>query len=835
MPVSYLSKQPTLTNYVAPFSLDVAQKSLIYKQNQYDQGVAQTQATLDKLGSVEVYADSDKEYLKNKMSYLTENVNKLSGMDFGDRNVLSQIGQLSQVISGDERIINAVSDTAKITSLMKSASELDKAGKYSIANKKADEKQIQQYLSEKSDLAKSKDVRYTGSSTATPHFNQDKWSLDWATKIGQAKAKESREIIDPATGYKVKISGVSAQELTDDIRRIAPPEVIKQLEIDAAYKYENASRESLMKEAQNQLDISNRDYLNNIEKVKMQYQSLPVGSKPREEMEEKYKKLTTDRDFLVVENAKKFGTYTDEQLKTFVHSNEFFNGVGTSFSNLTESSTLDPGVAFNYRMQVEKRNFDFKVQNRAEDVIYREREFALKEAKVAGSKAAKEQEMGISSDPVLSTVEKENNQVNYTDFRASRENLEDTQRQVSSQYIMSFLKQNDTKTYDSIRSKFGGNVFDGNKLKPEVATALKDTKIGNNLEQIVQTAKTNRDALLDGKPVADHPISAEQLGMLNELSMHETSLKAWDDINAKVSNKAVSALQAKYDKFDVPVKKLASDVNLIVRVESVAPLGFFETNSRQLTREDVMEKKIPITEAQRIEYNKIRKGYPSSTAKDLVAEKERAYTNDISTSFALPVQGVDAKSIDKTTRGFLSGRSDNLIVRDKTTKEPIKIDLSSGDYEVNRLTFAQSKYLGKDKNWMDVTVSLPTGKDGKKEDHTVQIKITDEMLNSDSFYGGKFKKTQDNAIVDDLQHTSESNPISFRLADGGVIGFKYFHEGGNKVGVRLMLDSKRTVGLNIGADTPSEMNKKIQWILNSLQSDPKNKREDIIKGIIHSN
>ena len=125
MPVSYLSKDVKLTDYVQPFSLDLAQKALLYKQNEFDKGVAETQSMLDKNAAIDVYTLEDKEYLNQKLGVLQDNVNRLSGMDFSERSTSTQISGLSKIISGDERLVNAQNDTRNITALMQSAKKLE--------------------------------------------------------------------------------------------------------------------------------------------------------------------------------------------------------------------------------------------------------------------------------------------------------------------------------------------------------------------------------------------------------------------------------------------------------------------------------------------------------------------------------------------------------------------------------------------------------------------------------------------------------------------------------------------------------------------------------------
>lgn len=238
MPVSFLSQAISSTPYISPIDPSMVYNAALYKQQQFDQGVQQVDSLLQNLSNQTILNKGHKEYYDQKVAQLTSKINDLGGADFSTRDTLQQIGNLSGLVSRDQRILGAIQDTNKIKAAQdtmdKWKSDPKKYGNsWAAQNQYALDQQILAYTSDTSDKAS-----FTGQAEA--YVDHPKIFNDRLTAI--------RKQIQQSGGYQTTDGKyiVTSKSLTDgDIRRIvegeisSDPRIGRQIQLDANYQYRN--------------------------------------------------------------------------------------------------------------------------------------------------------------------------------------------------------------------------------------------------------------------------------------------------------------------------------------------------------------------------------------------------------------------------------------------------------------------------------------------------------------------------------------------------------------------------------------------------------------------
>lgn len=152
------------SNYINPIDSEVYGAAIMQKQQQYDQGVEKVQGVISSVAGLEVYRDSDKQYLQNKVGSLTGSLNELAGADWSNPHLISQVGAYAAQIAGDKQVQNAVASTARIKRVYSDMEDAQKKGELNADNKIYAEDQIAAY-------ANSTEADATFNGSYTPYFN----------------------------------------------------------------------------------------------------------------------------------------------------------------------------------------------------------------------------------------------------------------------------------------------------------------------------------------------------------------------------------------------------------------------------------------------------------------------------------------------------------------------------------------------------------------------------------------------------------------------------------------------------------------------------------------
>lgn len=118
-------------------------------EDEYNRGVQRVQGYLGSIAGIDVASEADRDYIQQRLSSLTSEVNKVASADWGNQAIVNQVGAMAAHIANDENIQNAMISTQKIRGLQssyKTLREKDPA-KYSAVNEAYDMQSVNEYLS----------------------------------------------------------------------------------------------------------------------------------------------------------------------------------------------------------------------------------------------------------------------------------------------------------------------------------------------------------------------------------------------------------------------------------------------------------------------------------------------------------------------------------------------------------------------------------------------------------------------------------------------------------------------------------------------------------------
>lgn len=355
MAVSYLSKTYVSNPYVLPLDLNLMAKVLSYEQGRFDENAYKIQSQIDEFASLDVMKNQDKQYLNNKISNLISNINNLGGVNLADINIANQIQSMGGDIYTDEKVINAVTSTKKVRSLMASydAYKTDpKLMKYfSEANQYVDSKRVSAWAND-GQIGSS----YDGPAKATPYTD---YNSDFQKVFKDVKARKN--VVYTQNGFylnKITNETYTPEEIMSEARDLLTPSQREQMVRDSQFLYEgklNYGKQELVAKSlenhQTAIDQNNK-ILTDFESARK------LESNPTKQIEldneikrrrDLTKNLESQRLVLAQANSRLYDTNPAE-LMYQNYSNDYFRGLGRRYSidNRTEDIKIDPVKQLGY-------------------------------------------------------------------------------------------------------------------------------------------------------------------------------------------------------------------------------------------------------------------------------------------------------------------------------------------------------------------------------------------------------------------------------------------------------------------------------------------------------
>ena len=251
--------------YVQQLPVEAMMTVGVEKQRRYDEGIRRIQSSIDKVAGLDIYKDSDKNYLKSKLSELDSNLKMVAAGDFSNYQLVNSIGRNIGKISADENIRTAVSSTAFARSEMGKMDKDREEGKLDPSNEYNFTRKFNEWMDDEN-------VGTPFNKKYIPHFDiwkfaretfdavkPDGMTFDQIYQLGAdgnpVQDKDGNLVLSP-TMTKIKKEGRMPERVKQTIDQIfSDPRVGQQLEISGQYNYKDTDSYSLKQMISSQKDI----------------------------------------------------------------------------------------------------------------------------------------------------------------------------------------------------------------------------------------------------------------------------------------------------------------------------------------------------------------------------------------------------------------------------------------------------------------------------------------------------------------------------------------------------------------------------------------------------
>lgn len=130
---SAYSQPQTYLPYIPTQDINLVNTVLATKEAKFDANVAEMDNLLAEYGNLEIYKDSDKEYLYDRLKTFTDTVNKYGKLDWSRTDVTRNIkNQIKGVL--DQRVVKAIGETSRLKQYGASVDQAKEDGTYSDKN-----------------------------------------------------------------------------------------------------------------------------------------------------------------------------------------------------------------------------------------------------------------------------------------------------------------------------------------------------------------------------------------------------------------------------------------------------------------------------------------------------------------------------------------------------------------------------------------------------------------------------------------------------------------------------------------------------------------------------
>ena len=333
---SWTDKIPTFNPYVQQLPVEAMVKVGMQKQQQYDEGVQKIQSNIDNVAGMDIARDVDKKYLQSKLNQLGNNLTAVAAGDFSNFQLVNSVNGMTNQISKDENVINAVSSTAW---LRKQKAEMEKAiseGKSSQENQWDFAEKTNRYLNS-TEIGDKFNDRYTPYIDVEKKYfevlkglHSDLTEQDIPYVVENGKVNYDKTA---AAMQRVSKETVSTAKIENALRSSLSPDELNQLSISGRYTFKDATPEQLANQATRKYSIGiekNNEKIKELRGYANLNTSMPAkrdrALKVIGELEENNKQLTTqlkeENDYVLSnpENAKIL-LYKNSSIEQFAAAN----------------------------------------------------------------------------------------------------------------------------------------------------------------------------------------------------------------------------------------------------------------------------------------------------------------------------------------------------------------------------------------------------------------------------------------------------------------------------------------------------------------------------------
>jgi len=375
--------------YVAQLPVEAMLKVGMYKQGKYEEGVQKIQGEIDKVAGLDIYKDDDKQYLQSKLNQLGSKLKTVAGGDFSNFQLVNSVGGMATQIGKDEKVINAVTSTAKLRKEMqKMNDDSEKTGGSNLYNRDLFLKDTDNWINDKT-VGSSFNYQYT------PYRNVFKKLVDVGKEVGiDSTIVQQLFKTDPGGNQiyengKLQYNDVMAETLLKGKDKGKLLEAFqagldagdyKQLSINGRYELKGKTPEQLT----GMLDETFNDYQKNaiLQKEKINDKILEIKSLPANESTTKEAKdaLSQLEDRLVMldesvikkrQSVDQLKSADPDSIRSSIYTNNFIDSVADSLSEKETYTKYTKNPAVEILMDKER----LKISKNTEARLWKEFEY----------------------------------------------------------------------------------------------------------------------------------------------------------------------------------------------------------------------------------------------------------------------------------------------------------------------------------------------------------------------------------------------------------------------------------------------------------------------------
>jgi len=274
---SFTDSIPQFAPYVSEIPNDLMLKVGMDKQQKYEQGIEKIQSNIDNVAGLDIANGTQQKYLQSKLNQLGNDLRWVGAGDFSDFQLVNSVNGMTNQITKDKHILNAVSSTAKVRKEQSLLETARKEGKSSPQNELYLNKQVSSYVNNK-DLNASftgKYVPYTDLSKKYGDVAKDVEAIEYSYDQPYKTNSEGKTLyfdakgnasLDPTKGVaqyddamkRITTKGKSAKTILNTFYDTTTENDQQQLAIDADYHYRNKSADSIKQDLVNTFELQKK-------------------------------------------------------------------------------------------------------------------------------------------------------------------------------------------------------------------------------------------------------------------------------------------------------------------------------------------------------------------------------------------------------------------------------------------------------------------------------------------------------------------------------------------------------------------------------------------------
>jgi hypothetical protein len=390
---SFTDQTPQFNPYIQQLPVEAMVKVGMEKQQRYDEGVQKIQTSIDNVAGLDIYKDSDKQYLQSQLNKLGSKLKTVAAGDFSNYQLVNSVGGMAKQVGNDKSIQNAVSATAK---LRKEAQRKEKAiqdGKSSVENEWYFENEVVskylnneevgqsfngQYVEYKDVDKKLRTLAIDLQKAAVDTTVDNPFKRDSLTGKTLYYNKDGSVSTDPSKGgtpqiatsmLKTTVKGVGAEKLLNNFYDSLDEEDKRQLNITSQYHYRNSNSNSIQNDIRKTYDQKKKIYSEAIVDASVKLATADLTKEQKTILENEINKAKSlvyegGLDKQLIEDLSKVDTEAEaSEYKYKTYTQKYLTNLARDVSNETYSTEYKDNPDFKAMMDQKKLQFDIQKQN----------------------------------------------------------------------------------------------------------------------------------------------------------------------------------------------------------------------------------------------------------------------------------------------------------------------------------------------------------------------------------------------------------------------------------------------------------------------------------------